>query len=76
MDGQKLDNEMIQLLNQIPIEEKTSGIDETLSSLQENVNFIRDQIEKKPKKLSLKKLDEKLSMILKILKKNGFNCEV
>ena len=76
MDGQKLDNEMIQLLNQIPIEEKTSGIDETLSSLQENVNFIRDQIEKKPKKLSLKKLDEKLTMILKILKKNGFNCEV
>ena len=76
MDGQKLDNEMIQLLNQIPIEERTSGIDETLSSLQENVNFIRDQIEKKPKKLSLKKLDEKLTMILKILKKNGFNCEV
>ena len=76
MDGQKLDSEMIQLLNQIPIEEKPSGIDETLTSLQENVNFIRDQIEKKPKKLSLKKLDEKLIMILKILKKNGFNCDV
>ena len=66
---------MIQYLEEIPIEEKTNGLDETLSCLQENVNSIRHYLEKKPEKLSMKKLDKKLDLILDILKKNGFKHE-
>ena len=72
MDREGLNQNMIQYLEGIPIEEKTNGLDETLSCLQENVNFIRHHLEKKPKKLSMKKLDKKLDLILDILKKNGF----
>ena len=66
-----LNQNKIQLLEEILIEEKTNGLDEALSCLQENVNLIRNHLEKKPNKLSMKKLDNKLDLILDILKKNG-----
>ena len=39
-DVKGLNQNMIQFLEEIPIEEKTNGLDEALSCLQENVNFI------------------------------------
>ena len=61
--------EMTDFLNQYPLEQRP--LDETLSELKTNVSAIRSHLEKKPKKISMKQLDRKLDLILKILLQNG-----
>ena len=62
--------EMTDFLNQFQVMEKRN-LDQKLTVLEENVNAIRSHLEKKPKKITIKELSEKIDLILKILLHNG-----
>ena len=76
MEGRTIaeqNSEMNEFLTQFPVEGRK--IDETLADLETNVTAIRTHLENKPKKISMKQLDQKLDQILKILYQNGFARE-
>ena len=62
--------EMADFLSQFPALEKRN-LDQTLTDLEQNVNAIRSLLESKPKRVTMKQLNEKLDLILKMLIKNG-----
>ena len=62
--------EMAEFLSQFPVSEKRD-LDQTLTELEQNVTAIRSHLENKPKKITMKQLDQKLDLILKILIQNG-----
>ena len=62
-------SEMNEFLSQFPIEGRK--IDETLADIETNVTAICAHLENKPKRISMKQLDQKLDQILKFLHQNG-----
>ena len=73
MDNIKLEQqnlEMADFLSQYPLENK--DLNKTLEDMEENVTAIRSFLERKTKRITMKELNEKLDLILKILLQNGF----
>ena len=65
--------EMADFLQYFQVEER--NLNKTIIQLEENVNAIRSHIESKSKKITMKQLDAKLEMIIKILSQNGLVCK-
>lgn len=68
MDDIKLEQQnlaMADFLNQFPLEKQ--DLNKTLEDVEENVTAIRSFLERKSKRITMKELNEKLDLILKIL---------
>ena len=67
--------EMLELLDQFentPVISQAKSIDQTLMQMESDIISIRSSLEKKPpKKLSLKDIDRKLDIIIKMLNDRG-----
>ena len=62
--------EMLELLDQFentPVINQAKSIDQTLMQMESDITSIRSSLEKKQKKLSLKDIDRKLDIIIKML---------
>ena len=69
--------EMLELLDQFentPVINQAKSIDQTLMQMESDITSIRSSLEKKQKKLSLKDIDRKLDIIIKML--NGWTAAI
>ena len=57
--------EMLEFLEAIPSQAKS--VEQTLLQMENDITSIRSSLENKPKKLSLKDIDRKLDVIIKML---------
>lgn len=70
--GKEIQKDVNEIFSFLKNEEDISLI---LENMNKKIDCIKANLEKKPKRINMQKLDQKLAMIIKILYNNGFKIE-